>query len=981
MAPGASRSASQASFSNSWEADRASTFSSGKVFSSIRRSASQFFSNFASSQKRKSQAKEAPALSEDSAVPLSSPRASPSRKKARIAAPEALGKEESRRLVALLDQRDQPNFGPEMMRKLERERLTATVRSRIVDPAEEMRDDAEIEECLQISQTDRNGPIAEGDGMKLDHENNRPASDMFDLDSAPKQKISETLRNVIHDEDDSRSYLAEHLTNGGLRSEESQRRSTEPSFRSSYLLSPSSRNSGLDASLLAGANQSKDRSFILEEPNLCFPSQARPPPPPVPEAASPGVQRLSRGSDVLDEPFKALDNGADYVGNCLSADAPTVEIFPVEAERMDAERNATDEPRQASPAMSNAVEGELSVQEKVKDDEKQLSPIIEKTVEIGEEKDLVLSPVASRPSLEGPRRFEGSHALTSKSPKNVLEVIDFTADDESEEEERGFFIHRTPERLQFVREPSRGLFRGPLSQAQPERARSGNHSSISGMDMTEASSLIRHMGRVSLGHSTSLNPSPRSNSADTHIHPSDVSFVSNGSRIRAKRLHIRDKEHRQQVQQSRRSLTIASRRDFRPILSEQRKMPIMTSPSSRQHAVEDPQGLASYRQLLARTLGSNALLSTGAKGRSGLQGRSTALSGQKARDSVRQRNFELLLQKSRYAQSKIAVPTSKELLRLRRQEKERERKRRGILGRQPLPLALEPEQEEIVHRALYDPAWKSSVTGASATNRDIAKLRPGEWINDEVITFYMTMINQRSAAAEEARQHPGYDKRWNGIYRTHAFNSHFWAKLDTAGYQSVARWTRRVDIFAKDIILVPCNLGNSHWTCAAINFRRGRIEYYDSMGGRNYRLVEKLRDYLHQEMKDKGKTFQGTAVDIDALDEYYGANTSPQQRNGFDCGIFVCATLEQLSRRDPHYPFDQDPEPEDLDEEAWEDEDLFDTNADDDGDDGSARRDYFGDYRRSRRGRDGYLWNFAQENMPYLRKRIIYEISQRKLLD
>ena len=38
------------------------------------------------------------------------------------------------------------------------------------------------------------------------------------------------------------------------------------------------------------------------------------------------------------------------------------------------------------------------------------------------------------------------------------------------------------------------------------------------------------------------------------------------------------------------------------------------------------------------------------------------------------------------------------------------------------------------------------------------------------------------------------------------------------------------DIFAKDIVLIPINHNNAHWTAAAINFRRQRIESYDSMG-------------------------------------------------------------------------------------------------------------------------------------------------------
>lgn len=41
----------------------------------------------------------------------------------------------------------------------------------------------------------------------------------------------------------------------------------------------------------------------------------------------------------------------------------------------------------------------------------------------------------------------------------------------------------------------------------------------------------------------------------------------------------------------------------------------------------------------------------------------------------------------------------------------------------------------------------------------------------------------------------------------------------------------QVDIFDKDYILIPINLGNAHWVAALINLKMSRIEYYDSMSG------------------------------------------------------------------------------------------------------------------------------------------------------
>jgi Ulp1 family protease len=39
----------------------------------------------------------------------------------------------------------------------------------------------------------------------------------------------------------------------------------------------------------------------------------------------------------------------------------------------------------------------------------------------------------------------------------------------------------------------------------------------------------------------------------------------------------------------------------------------------------------------------------------------------------------------------------------------------------------------------------------------------------------------------------------------------------------------QINIFEKDIIIFPINVGNLHWVCGAINFKDKRIEYYDSL--------------------------------------------------------------------------------------------------------------------------------------------------------
>lgn len=109
-----------------------------------------------------------------------------------------------------------------------------------------------------------------------------------------------------------------------------------------------------------------------------------------------------------------------------------------------------------------------------------------------------------------------------------------------------------------------------------------------------------------------------------------------------------------------------------------------------------------------------------------------------------------------------------------------------------------------------------------------------------------------------------------------------------------------------------------------------------------------MREYIQAEHKDKKKA----PFDLTGWRDYFSDST-PQQENGYDCGVFAAQTLEQLSRRDPKEPF-----PPPLSHSA-------ETGA------GAVAEDE----------EDDQEWNFSQENMPYLRRRMAFEIANKKLLD
>ncbi|MGH0180094.1 UNVERIFIED_CONTAM: hypothetical protein FKN15_003329 [Acipenser sinensis] len=128
------------------------------------------------------------------------------------------------------------------------------------------------------------------------------------------------------------------------------------------------------------------------------------------------------------------------------------------------------------------------------------------------------------------------------------------------------------------------------------------------------------------------------------------------------------------------------------------------------------------------------------------------------------------------------------------------------------------------------------------TRKDLQTLSHLNWLNDEsvlvhfssadysfctqalvllpwqVINFYMNLLAERSKRP--------------GLPRVHAFNTFFYPKVRSAGFNAVRRWTKKVDVFSMDILLVPVHLG-VHWCLAVVDLRKKSICYFDSMGGTN----------------------------------------------------------------------------------------------------------------------------------------------------
>ena len=73
------------------------------------------------------------------------------------------------------------------------------------------------------------------------------------------------------------------------------------------------------------------------------------------------------------------------------------------------------------------------------------------------------------------------------------------------------------------------------------------------------------------------------------------------------------------------------------------------------------------------------------------------------------------------------------------------------------------------------------------------------------------------------------------------------------------------------------------WCLAVIDLNLQRVEYLDSLGGSNTTCLKVLADYLRYEYQ----TRYNKLLDLEGW-TILCTKDLPRQRNGFDCGVFIC---------------------------------------------------------------------------------------------
>lgn len=157
---------------------------------------------------------------------------------------------------------------------------------------------------------------------------------------------------------------------------------------------------------------------------------------------------------------------------------------------------------------------------------------------------------------------------------------------------------------------------------------------------------------------------------------------------------------------------------------------------------------------------------------------------------------------------------------------------------------------------------------------DFKTLADGRWLNDVIIEVFLKTLDNE---------------------KVYAFNSYFYTTLEERGYTGVKKWLKRAkrDISKLDLIICPINVHGTHWVLGVINIKERKIIYMDSLANSknsfSKRALEHLKEYIQGESEKQG--FPQIGKDYELIHDV----NCPQQRNGFDCGVFTLLNAKKMA--------------------------------------------------------------------------------------
>ncbi|KAD2393771.1 hypothetical protein E3N88_40748 [Mikania micrantha] len=187
---------------------------------------------------------------------------------------------------------------------------------------------------------------------------------------------------------------------------------------------------------------------------------------------------------------------------------------------------------------------------------------------------------------------------------------------------------------------------------------------------------------------------------------------------------------------------------------------------------------------------------------------------------------------------------------------------------------------------------------------DMECLAPEACLSSNIMNFYIRYLQQSSSE--------------NRICNYHVFNTYFYNKLQKLNYREDSflrfrKWWRSVNIFQKAYILLPIH-ESAHWSLGIICIPTKEDElgpivlHLDSLGLHDScSIFDKIKRFVKEEWSYLRNS--NVPLDLPIMDEIWEnldhmiidrkMQVVPQQRNTYDCGLFVLYYMERFIEEAP----------------------------------------------------------------------------------
>eukprot|EP00455_Lapot_gusevi_P030704 TRINITY_DN3306_c0_g1_i3.p1 TRINITY_DN3306_c0_g1~~TRINITY_DN3306_c0_g1_i3.p1 ORF type:complete len:222 (-),score=31.35 TRINITY_DN3306_c0_g1_i3:46-711(-) len=162
---------------------------------------------------------------------------------------------------------------------------------------------------------------------------------------------------------------------------------------------------------------------------------------------------------------------------------------------------------------------------------------------------------------------------------------------------------------------------------------------------------------------------------------------------------------------------------------------------------------------------------------------------------------------------------------------------------------------------------------------DLVLLRPPNWVNDSIITFWLQYL-----------QHSTFAQRNDFLFVT---PGSVFILVHENDPEDLASTINGLEFPGKSLVFLPINnngslerVGGSHWSMLVCDMTTSSFLHFDSASSENAYVARRLAKKLAPHMPDEAKESRGWA---------YSEIPSPQQKNGYDCGVYAMAFAEKVA--------------------------------------------------------------------------------------